>query len=172
MSRVFSIEEVGISKACMQKVMMNRPITSTEAMEATNSAIVSFGFSGCCFSSFSIANSVQSSSGPASRRQAQNPPPAQLAEHMGDAGTQSRKFIIRRAACHRLIVIFGFHHAEVDQQGPPRDVFAGHKAPVAAVQTLAAVVPEDEVAVARHNQFSVLDHAAQLRGPAGADVLM
>src|ERR1039457_6340381 len=118
MSRVLSMEEVGISKACMQKVMMNRPMTSTEAMEATNSAVVSFGVSGCCVSSFSIANSVQSSSGPASRSQAQDPPPAHLAQHMGDAGTQRKKFIIRRAPRHRGVVIsrvvFRFHAAEVD----------------------------------------------------------
>ena len=56
------MDEVGISKACMQKVMMNRPMTSTDAMEATNSGVVSFGVSGCCSLLFfnSFANLVQS----------------------------------------------------------------------------------------------------------------
>src|SRR6266540_3021044 len=56
MSRVPTMEEVGISKACMQKVMINSPMTSTEAMEPMNSGVVSFGFSGCCTTSFSFAN--------------------------------------------------------------------------------------------------------------------
>ena len=43
---MFSIELEGISKACSVKVMMNRPVTSTMAMEAMNSGVVSFGFAG------------------------------------------------------------------------------------------------------------------------------
>src|ERR1039458_527731 len=53
MSRVFSIELDGMVKACSAKVIMNSPVTSTMAMEAINSEVVSFGFSGfCAFSAF------------------------------------------------------------------------------------------------------------------------
>src|ERR1700722_15604703 len=44
-SSVFSIELEGISKACITKVMMNSPVTSTAASEDRNSTVVSFGFS-------------------------------------------------------------------------------------------------------------------------------
>ena len=47
-SSVFSIELEGMVKACSVKVMMNSPVTSTMAMEAINSAVVSLGFSGFC----------------------------------------------------------------------------------------------------------------------------
>src|SRR5208283_892930 len=43
---VFSIELDGISNACSAKVMMNSPVTITMAMEAMNSGVVSFDFSG------------------------------------------------------------------------------------------------------------------------------
>src|SRR3954468_21135744 len=46
MSSVSSIEEEGISNACTMKVMMNRPVTRTDAIEAMNSAVVSLGFLG------------------------------------------------------------------------------------------------------------------------------
>ena len=53
MSRVFSIELDGMVKACSAKVIMNSPVTSTMAIEAINSEVVSFGFSGFCgFSGF------------------------------------------------------------------------------------------------------------------------
>ena len=45
MSSVFSMELEGISKAWRLKVMMNRPVTRTTAMEARNSMGVSFFFS-------------------------------------------------------------------------------------------------------------------------------
>ena len=45
MSRVFSIELDGISNACMTKVMMKSPVTSTADSEERNSTVVSFGFS-------------------------------------------------------------------------------------------------------------------------------
>ena len=45
-SKVFSIELDGITKACNVKVMMNSPVTSTTAMEAMNSEVVSLGFLG------------------------------------------------------------------------------------------------------------------------------
>jgi hypothetical protein len=45
-NKVFSIELEGISKACRQKVMMNSPTTSTPAIEAMNSLLVSRFFSG------------------------------------------------------------------------------------------------------------------------------
>src|SRR5208282_4830545 len=80
------------------------------------------------------------------------------------------------AACHSGIVIsrfvFGFNAAEVDQQGPSRDVLAGHKAPVTAVQTLVAIIAEDEITIARHDQLSILDENAQLPRPGAADVLI
>ena len=43
-SRVFSIELDGMTKACNAKVMMKRPVTSTAAIEAMNSGVVSLGF--------------------------------------------------------------------------------------------------------------------------------
>jgi len=45
MSRVFSIELEGISNAWTTNVMMNRPVTSTDAKDARNSTVVSRGFS-------------------------------------------------------------------------------------------------------------------------------
>ncbi len=36
----------GMTKACRAKVMMKRPVTSTAAMEAMNSGVVSLGFLG------------------------------------------------------------------------------------------------------------------------------
>ena len=45
-SRVFSIELDGMVNACRAKVMMNSPVTRTMAIEAINSEVVSFGFSG------------------------------------------------------------------------------------------------------------------------------
>src|SRR5437773_10332269 len=41
------MEAEGISKACRMKVMMNKPETSTVAMEPINSIVVSRCFSGC-----------------------------------------------------------------------------------------------------------------------------
>src|SRR3954453_15866038 len=52
MSSVSSIEDEGISNACTMNVMMNRPVTSTDAMEAMNSAVVSLGFSGAASFAF------------------------------------------------------------------------------------------------------------------------
>src|SRR2546423_11837478 len=58
-SRVFSMELEGISNACRLKVMMNRPVTSTAAMEAINSMVVSRGFSFfTAFLSLFLAKSV------------------------------------------------------------------------------------------------------------------
>src|SRR5271165_3671856 len=45
-SSVFSMELDGISKACSAKVMMNRPVTITMAIEAINSGVVSLGLVG------------------------------------------------------------------------------------------------------------------------------
>ncbi len=45
-SSVFSIELDGMVNACSVKVMMKSPVTSTTAMEAMNSGVVSLGFSG------------------------------------------------------------------------------------------------------------------------------
>src|SRR5574341_1281772 len=60
MSSVFSMELEGISKAWRLKVMMNRPVTSTTAMEARNSMGVSLFFSSCPsgFSVFSFLLTV------------------------------------------------------------------------------------------------------------------
>jgi hypothetical protein len=62
MSSVPTMEGVGISNACMQKVMIKRPMTSTEAIDAINSGVVSLGCSACSFifSSIAFANLVQS----------------------------------------------------------------------------------------------------------------
>ena len=40
------MELEGMTKACNAKVMMNSPVTSTTAMEAINSDVVSLGFFG------------------------------------------------------------------------------------------------------------------------------
>src|SRR5579863_161607 len=54
MSSVFSIELDGISNACITKVMIKSPVTSTAASEARNSTGVSCGF---CSSAFSVLSS-------------------------------------------------------------------------------------------------------------------
>src|ERR1700686_497307 len=141
MSRVETMDEVGISKACMQKVMMNSPMTSTEAIEATNSGVVSLGCTGCCFCSDSLSSFMSFANvspiliRPASRRQAQNPPPTHIAESMGDARRVWKKFTIRAGACHRVIVIVvGLDDTEVYYPGAANGVLAGDKSPVTAVQ--------------------------------------
>jgi hypothetical protein len=51
------MEPEGISNACMQKVMMKRPVTRTTAIEEMNSAVVSVFFGACSFfeaDSFSV----------------------------------------------------------------------------------------------------------------------
>jgi hypothetical protein len=46
MSNVFSMELEGISNAWKMNVIIKRPVTRTTAMEAINSGVVSFCFSG------------------------------------------------------------------------------------------------------------------------------
>src|SRR5208283_2610771 len=45
-NKVFSMELEGMTKACNANVMMKRPVTSTTAMDAINSDVVSFCFFG------------------------------------------------------------------------------------------------------------------------------
>src|SRR3954467_3265583 len=61
MRSVFTMEEDGISNACMLKVTMNNPVTRTTAIELMNSMVVSFFSSGFSFS-FSLGNQVLSAS--------------------------------------------------------------------------------------------------------------
>src|SRR5271165_1886407 len=183
-SRVFSMELDGISKACSAKVMMNRPVTITMAMEAINSGVVSLclvGFSGSAalagfrdsavFSAFCavFAKFLVVAKGVLPRLSAyppgkllhgpQNPPPTQTLDQGGHIVRQTRKSIRRQFTGD---VWSSTVHREVNQQRPADNVLGGNKTPVARVVTVVAVVAENKKRVFGDNQLVILQQLLRL----------
>src|SRR5664279_1017684 len=104
-SSVFSMELDGMTKACRVKVMMKSPVTSTAAIEAMNSGVVSLGFVGgasCAGSTgtdlpaFSLDPKIVDLLVVSLRRELLRNPehavPAQASERVNGTVSQSRKF--------------------------------------------------------------------------------
>src|SRR5208337_3837851 len=153
-SRVFSIELDGISNAWSTKVMTNRPVTTTMAMEAMNSGVVSFGFAAffgggsCALPGTARARLLLPAKCvlPHLPRQAllhrsQHAVPAQTLGQVGHIVRQTRKSIRRPLAADGWS---GPVHRPVNEQGTANHVFRGHKAPVARIVAVVAVIAEDE----------------------------
>src|SRR5271167_4933932 len=123
-SRVFSMELEGISKACTMKVMMNRPVTSTAAREARNSTVVSRGFSACVF--FFMATKFCPVNGRCTPLvdYSKCPIPARYLKQMADRVGEVIKFITRRGR-NRQIILHA-PHRPIDQQRTSDNVFPWH----------------------------------------------
>src|SRR4051812_14672249 len=167
MRSVSFMEPEGISKACMQKVMMKRPVTSTTAMEETNSAVVSFFFAG-----FSVVTSFSFSIvfgliGDRLFYEAHYALPADICGKLPQTQHQTPKFITHGGRGWLRVATV---HAEVDEQRTSHDVLARHEAPVAAVGAVVAVVAHHEVVAFGHDELMVLDQSVHFGSPVRVDL--
>src|SRR5580692_8839947 len=166
-SRVFSIELEGISKACTMKVIMNRPVTSTAARDARNSTVVSRGFSACMSSLLTARLATRffpvSWANPPLVHYSKCPIPASELKQMADRVGEVIKFITRRGGDWHVILCTP--HRPVNQQRTTDNIFPRNEAPIAAVQALVSIISEHEIVLLGNDKFAIFHQLLHLQPP-------
>src|SRR5580692_10006494 len=166
-SRVFSIELEGISKACTMKVIMNRPVTSTAARDARNSTVVSRGFSACMSSLLTARLATRffpvSWANPPLVHYSKCPIPASELKQMADRVGEVIKFITRRGRNWHVTLCTPYR--PINQQRPPDNIFPRNEAPIAAVQAFVPVISEHEIVPLRNYKFAIFHQFLHLQPP-------
>src|SRR5581483_916730 len=161
MSSVCSIELDGISNACTINVIMNSPVTSTEASDARNSTVLSRGFS--CRSFFATV-SFSFVSVRKLIHQPERPVPSRNMEDVSEGINEVAELLSRGA--YTSLVVVSAANGPIYNQRSSNDVLTRHKSPIAAIKTLIPIVAHDEVLARAHDQLSVPDILLQVCKPA------